>query len=401
MNIRRQTWIRASLVIGLAVLITAASTRLHADSGTCGGRTVDLPFTDVSGNAFFCQIAAAYFSGLTAGTSATTYSPTQNVTREQMAAFITRTQDSALRRGSRRAALNQWTQGSFSAGGMTTVGAGPISVQSDGADLWVANNTDHTVSRVRASDGKLLDTWTAAIGARSVLVARGRIFVTGSTAPGKLYRIDPQLPAAAVTVVTSSLGDFPSAVTTDGNFIWTANSNSVSRVNPGNGDVTTFTTGFNQPTGILYDGSHLWVTEFSPGKLLRLNPDGTIAQSIDVGTGARYAVFDGLNIWVPNSVANTVSVVRVKDAQGNPLPAAFALTTLDANGLVIPITAAFDGQRILITNSNGDSVSLWKATDLTPLGSFFTGTDTNPSGACSDGLNFWVALNNTNKLARF
>jgi hypothetical protein len=401
MNIRRQTWMRASLVLALALLITAASTRLQADSGSCGGQNINLPFTDVAGNAFFCQIASAYFSGLTNGTTATTYSPTQTVTREQMAAFITRTQDSALRRGSRRAALNQWSS-TFSSGGQTTVGAGPISVQSDGADLWVANNTDGTVSRVRASDGKLLETWTAADGARGVLVARGRIFVTGHLAPGKLYRIDPQQPAGAVTVVTSSLGDFPLGITTDGNFIWTANSGgSVSKVDPGNGDVTTFTTGFSAPSGILYDGTHVWVTEFSPGRLLKLNPDGTIAQTVNVGTGARNPTFDGTSIWIPNSVANTVTVVRVKDAQGNPLPAAFVLTTLDGNGLLIPITAAFDGQRILITNSNGDNVSLWKATDLTPLGSFSSGTDTNPFGACSDGLNFWVTLQDTNKLARF
>ena len=67
-----------------------------------------LPFTDVMGNIFFCQIAEAYFSGLTNGTTPTTYSPSDPVLRDQMAAFVTRTQDSALRRGSRRAALGQW-----------------------------------------------------------------------------------------------------------------------------------------------------------------------------------------------------------------------------------------------------------------------------------------------------
>jgi len=62
-----------------------------------------LPFTDVMGSPFFCQIAEAFFSGLTNGTSATTFSPSQNVTREQMAAFTTRTMDQSLKRGSRRA----------------------------------------------------------------------------------------------------------------------------------------------------------------------------------------------------------------------------------------------------------------------------------------------------------
>ncbi len=48
-----------------------------ADTGTCGGAMVTLPFTDVAGNIFFCQIAEAYFSGLTNGTTPTTYSPSR------------------------------------------------------------------------------------------------------------------------------------------------------------------------------------------------------------------------------------------------------------------------------------------------------------------------------------
>ncbi len=94
------------LCLTIAVLLSTSS-RLPADTGTCGGAMVTVPFTDVGGNFFFCQIAEAYFSGLTNGTSPTTYSPSDSVPREQMAAFVTRTQDSALRRGSRRAALNQ------------------------------------------------------------------------------------------------------------------------------------------------------------------------------------------------------------------------------------------------------------------------------------------------------
>jgi hypothetical protein len=77
------------------------------------------------------------------------------------------------------------------------------------------------------------------------------------------------------------------------------------------------------------------------------------------------------------------------------------LATLTGNGLSRPFQAAFDGQRILVTNITGDSISLWKAADLTPLGSFTTGLNTLPRGACSDGINFWITLIGTNQLARF
>src|SRR5262249_4133627 len=159
------------------------STHHHADTGTCGGQMITLPFTDVMSSPFFCQIAEAFFCGLANGTSTTTYNPSGTVSRDQMAAFITRTQDSALRRGNKRAALRQfWTTTpnyASSAGGLgtTTVGTEPNLVESDGADLWVANASSSTVSQVQASNGKVLNTWTGASGAFGVLVAMGRLFV--------------------------------------------------------------------------------------------------------------------------------------------------------------------------------------------------------------------------------
>jgi len=47
----------------MIIVVLLTSTRLPADTGTCSGAMVTLPFTDVSGNIFFCQIAEAWFSG--------------------------------------------------------------------------------------------------------------------------------------------------------------------------------------------------------------------------------------------------------------------------------------------------------------------------------------------------
>src|SRR5580765_3492557 len=248
--------LRSVLILLLTIVVLLfTSSLLPADTGTCGGAMVTLPFTDVGGNGFFCQIAEAYFSGLTNGTTPTTYSPSANVPREQMAAFITRTQDSALRRGNRRAALNQWaTPTSLPVTGKTSVGLGPQEVKSDGTDLWVPNFISNDVSRVRASDGSVLGTWTGAVGACGVLVARGRIYVSAFTNPGRSYRIDPSQPPGVVTTLSSTLGSLPLDITTDGQFIWTANydGGSVSRVDPDTATTTNITAGFNQPVGILF-----------------------------------------------------------------------------------------------------------------------------------------------------
>lgn len=404
MKIKRHFVFAVTLMI---VVLVAASTRLRADTGTCGTATTTLPFTDVMGNQFFCQIAEAYLSGLSNGTSAIAFSPTQNVPREQMAAFVTRTLDQSLKRGSRRAALKQfWTPTSEIGLGLTPVGISPILVESDGADLWVANENSDTVSRVRASDGKLLETWTGfELSPTAVLSAKGLIFVISSdTIPGKLSQIDPTQPAGAVTTLTSSLGGRPFAISFDGARIWTANAvASVSIVTLSPLSVTTVTAGFTQPIGILYDGANMWVTDIGvgqpPGKLFKLDANGAIIQTVDVGTAPQFPVFDGTNIWVPNNISNTVMVVRASTG--------VVLATLTGNGLNGPRCAAFDGERILVTNGTGHSVSLWKAADLTPLGFVSTGTGPNtiPFGVCSDGLNFWITLGygggGLGKLARF
>jgi hypothetical protein len=390
-----------AVLLALALLLTFVP-RSQADNGLCNGQLINLPFTDVQGNSLFCSIAQIYFQGITLGTTPTTYSPADNVRRDQMAAFLARTQNSVLKRGSQRAALNQfWTttpQYTVMQGvgmlGTTTVGTNPRLVASDGADLWVANGISDTVSRVRASDGKLLETWTGADDAIGVLVALGRVFVTGQTDPGRLYVIDPSQPVGTVTTLSFGLGIFPKGIAFDGAKIWTANGGSVSIITPGAPFAVSNVAGFGGLAGILYDGANIWVTvAFAPGSLQKLNSSGTVIDTVTVGDGPGFPIYDGANIWVPNIGSNSVSVVRPSDG--------VVLAVLTGNGLNQPFSAAFDGQRILVTNYAGHSVSLWRAADFAPLGTFSTGASSSPIGACSDGLYFWITLFGQNKLARF
>ncbi|HKA36323.1 MAG TPA: S-layer homology domain-containing protein, partial [Thermoanaerobaculia bacterium] len=251
MNIFR-SW-RRSLLAAAAVagvLAGAAGSAL----GTCG------PFTDVAADAFCPFVLEIFYLGITTGTTATTYDPAGNVTRLQMAAFLSRTVDGALKRGSRRAALDRfWTPQNETVLGLTTVGAAPQMPACDGADVWVPNFTGNSVSRVRGSDGKLLETWTGTSFPFAALSAMGRIFVSGSTGTGKLSQIDPsQAAGAAVTVATP--GDGTTGLAFDGSRIWTANtSGSVSIVTPGATipwTVTTVTTGLTADRGIVFDGAN-------------------------------------------------------------------------------------------------------------------------------------------------
>ncbi|HKF44687.1 MAG TPA: S-layer homology domain-containing protein [Thermoanaerobaculia bacterium] len=369
-----------------AVLVGAGGALL----GDCG------PFTDVT-DAAFCPFVLELFTlGITTGTSATTFDPTANVTRLQMAAFLSRTVDGVLLRGSQRAALRRfWTTQGPANLGVTTVGFNPFGVDFDGLDIWVVSGLGLT--RVRASDGKILDTWTGGTSGGAVMCAMGKAFETGITSPGQLYRADPSLPAGAVTTVASNLGNQPVGLAFDGGRIWTANQlGSVSIVTPQAAipwTVTSFnvSAGTSNPVGILYDGANVWVTDYAQGTLLKLDAAGAVLQTVTVGTHPGYPVFDGTSVWVPNIGSNSVSVVRASSGA--------ILATLSGNGLNLPNSGAFDGQRLLVTNAGGNSVSVWKAADLSSLGNFAVGA--NPSEACSDGINFWITLNGASAVVRF
>jgi len=179
--------------------------------GACG------PFTDVAADAFCPFVLEVFTLGITTGTSPTTYDPTANVSRLQMAAFLSRSVDGVLKRGSRRAALRKFATPQITAAlGLTTVSDNPQLPTSDGIDIWVPNFNGDSVSRVRASDGRLLETWTGVVHPYAILAEMGRILVTGDNVPGGLHVIDPSKPAGGVTTVASNLGDSPHGITFDG-----------------------------------------------------------------------------------------------------------------------------------------------------------------------------------------
>src|SRR5580765_6092314 len=127
-------------LLSLAVLILA--------SGVSEGTLPCGPFMDMSGADPFCNLVLEIFAlGITTGTTPTTYDPSSNVTRLQMAAFLSRSVDGVLKRGNRRAALKQfWTPQSSAVLGITTVGNNPTLLESDGSDVWVTNFNSNSVS---------------------------------------------------------------------------------------------------------------------------------------------------------------------------------------------------------------------------------------------------------------
>jgi YVTN family beta-propeller protein len=391
-----------------ALLWAAAFAGLVASSGVdasepCGTGTYPFPYTDVASvtNPFCPGIMEAYVTGISKGTTGTTFSPNDAVIRLQMTTFLQRSLDDGLTRGSRRAGLNQWWVPQNAAVMQTIAVAGTASYcTADGENIWTTLESGSVVE-LEASTGRILNQWTGATNVQAVVVAAGFVFMPGNTSPGTLYLINPAGSPGPVTVAASNLGLFPFGIAFDGTNLWTANtSGTVSIITPAvitpypPGNVTTIT-GFSQPYGVLYDGAHIWVTDFGAGTLLQLSPTGAILQTVTVGTHPQFPAFDGTNIWVPNTGSNSITVVQASSG------AIVATINTDANNkLNTPTAAAFDGERILVTNQTANTVTLFKAADLSFIANVSVGSG-DPYGVCSDGINFWVNLPGSGNVLRF
>jgi DNA-binding beta-propeller fold protein YncE len=387
---------RHRLFTVLAVLgasLAAGSSAARAQQ--CG------PFTDVLLSDDFCPaILEMHYLGLTAGTSFNTFGPTLPVTRQVLAAILSRTNEApAFSGGNRRAALNQFwttqgTQFALTQGyGLTSLaGGGNNACSCDGADVWVPSTQTDTVYRVSARDGKVIQFgWTGMTDPISVLSAMGRIFV--GTQSGEIYEIDPAIDPPGAATLLFDIGQAPDGLAFDGSRLWVANGGAPSQVTIGTPGSPSWSTsgigGFVNLVGILYDGANIWVTDVGSASLHKLDATGAIDQTVSIG-GPLFPIFDGVNIWVPR-FTGFVTVVRA--ATGD------VVTALSGNGLLSPYAAAFDGSRVLVTNSTHDRVSVWRAADLAPLGDFPIGGVSRVP--CSDGIDFFVPLPSVSKLARF
>jgi hypothetical protein len=181
----------------------------------CGGTNYPFPYTDVSGvGAAFCPgIMEAFVTGVTKGTTPTTFSPDETVTRVQMTTFLQRSLDQGLARTSRRGALNQWWTAQPQMLTVIPVGMETTSCAADGADIWTVSQGQ--VVQVQANTNIVLRTWTGDSSMYGLVAVLGKLFVSGATSPGSLYVIDPTQPSTSATNIIS-VGDFPTGIAFDG-----------------------------------------------------------------------------------------------------------------------------------------------------------------------------------------
>ena len=251
-----------ALPLALAAVFAGGATRIVQDQ--CG------PFTDVT-PAFCPYILELYYLGITVGTSATTYSPDDALTRGQGGVHREGTEPVA-RALSARAALGQWwtTTPHCDVGlGVATVGhtrsAPPRTARTSGSRTRL---TARRLGYVRPT-GRLIDTWTDVTSDRRSRRDGPRLRDRSDFRPSLHDRSEPAARAPSrpwrATLGTSRSASRSTALGSGSRTI----GGSVSIVTPGPPlpwAITTVTTGFATPDGVLFDGTNVWITDYRLGE---------------------------------------------------------------------------------------------------------------------------------------
>ncbi len=130
--------------------------------------------------------------------------------------------------------------------------------------------------------------------------------------------------------------------------------------------VTQITVG-NTPHSLVYDGAHIWVSNYTDNTLTRIDPETNATTTIDVsslGTGPRHLDFDGANIWIAFVGTDEIGYYNV----ANQTVSAYSADMTAINTTAIE----FDGTQLWVgeaTTSALDSGELYKIYTGTGFGS--------------------------------
>jgi DNA-binding beta-propeller fold protein YncE len=241
----------------------------------------------------------------------------------------------------------------------TNVGAAPIEMAFDGANIWVTDYTSSDVTIVN-SDGLVLKTIPLPSANPEGIIFDGEYIWVANNGVGA-NSVTKFNAVSQTLLATYPVGLNPDGLAFDGNFIWVTNSynNNVWKINRETGEyINGYTTGI-YPLSIIYDGTNMWVGNGncgSPGVpvpgvggLTKIRAaDGVTLGTYTTGNTVRGLVYDGTSIWVCNANDNTVSRLRTADV---------ALLGRFATGKN-PRAVTFDGTKIWIANSGENTITI-------------------------------------------
>ena len=147
---------------------------------------------------------------------------------------------------------------------------------------------------------------------------------------------------------------------------------------------------------VLFDGHSVWaaVEEGAHGWVRKLGPTGRVVSSTPVGVAPLEMAYDGSRVWVTDYTSSDVTVVA---SNGNVVKSFLLPANAHPEGIL------FDGHYIWVANNGvgssiSNTVSKYDPGTLTLLANYPVGQ--NPDGAAFDGTYVWVTNSNSNTVVR-
>lgn len=180
-------------------------------------------------------------------------------------------------------------------------GAGQGGIATDGINVWKANSSANTVTKLTAATGALVGTYNTGTGPNAVATDGSVTWVANQTA-GTVTRLNAST-GALVTTVT--VGTQPSAIAIVGRDLWVANSgsNNVTRIEFSTNIATNYALPAS-PVALAWDGA-LNVFIALANKTLAVCPMLSCNSPLSISlTAAPTALaVDGENLWVGSATA--------------------------------------------------------------------------------------------------
>jgi hypothetical protein len=142
------------------------------------------------------------------------------------------------------------------------------------------------------------------------------------------------------------------------------------------------------PWGTVFDGTNIWVVNSMSNSLSKFRPsDGALLGTYSLGHQAQLIAYDGANLWVTDSTTNTVTKVRPSDG------AILATTSVTgAHGIV------FDGTNLWVATS-GTLINQLRVSDGAIVDTFKV-MPCQPYELAFDGANLWATCGNNNQVLK-
>ncbi len=224
----------------------------------------------------------------------------------------------------------------------------PFTMLFDGANIWISsqdvNSQVGVVVKIRPSDGKVLGQYPMTVYIQGITFDGENIWVAyASGATTGLIK----LRASDGAVLGNYSPIQGTAVAFDGENIWSG-FNGLTKVRASDGSVLGVYAAEIFPWDIIFDGTHLWVSDTEVGNTVsKLRPsDGTVLGTFPTGLYPYKLLSHAGYIWVVNRQDNTVSIL---DANTGALQVTIPVGKS-------PTSLAFDGTHFWVTNSSDSTL---------------------------------------------